>query len=176
MDERLYERSRRDTVWKGFRLFAVGIRRPIAEIIPDGIYASMWRFRLLPGGKLSDMVNLSRAKDAAVTVALAALNAPIRRSGGPRIEQTPSLAPEAPADEREPVGASGEISRTIAAVSSALSHISDTVAALRILSASGPGRSSESRTALPPWKHRQVDNLGTGAAANSSLQLFDRAQ
>jgi hypothetical protein len=33
----------------------------------------MWRVR--HGGKLTDMVNLSRAKDAAISIALAELNA-----------------------------------------------------------------------------------------------------
>lgn len=36
--------------------------------------AVMWRFRLLPDGELSDMMNLTRAKDAASLAAAARIN------------------------------------------------------------------------------------------------------
>ena len=39
----------------------------LAEVIPDNEYAGMWRIRW-PDGQLSDMVNLSRAKDAAMVL------------------------------------------------------------------------------------------------------------
>lgn len=39
-------------------------RKPLAHIVPDAKYPSMWRIKW-PNGMLSDMVNLSRAKDAA---------------------------------------------------------------------------------------------------------------
>jgi hypothetical protein len=52
--------------WKRFgaewRLFHD--RRTVARVVPDSKYPGMWRVRL-PGG-LSDMVNLSRARDAAL--------------------------------------------------------------------------------------------------------------
>jgi hypothetical protein len=60
--------------WKGNRLFRHGKRTPVALIEPDKNYPGMWRFRLLPAGEFSDMVNLSRTKDAAVAVVLAMLN------------------------------------------------------------------------------------------------------
>jgi hypothetical protein len=41
----------------------------LAEVIPDNEYAGMWRIRW-PDGQLSDMVNLSRAKDAACVLAM----------------------------------------------------------------------------------------------------------
>ena len=39
----------------------------LAEVIPDDEYAGMWRIRW-PDRQLSDMVNLSRAKDAAMVL------------------------------------------------------------------------------------------------------------
>lgn len=54
---------RRDGVWRGPRLYFRG--RLIATIVQDVRYADMWRVRL-PDGTISDMVNLSRAKDAAM--------------------------------------------------------------------------------------------------------------
>ncbi len=38
-------------------------RRQVGRVVPDSKYPDMWRVKL-PGG-LSDMVNLSRARDAA---------------------------------------------------------------------------------------------------------------
>ena len=43
-------------------------KTPLAWVIPDAKYPSMWRIKW-PDGHLSDMVNLSRAKDAAVAIA-----------------------------------------------------------------------------------------------------------
>ena len=60
--------------WRGHQLFRHGVRAPIAQIEPDETHPGMWRFRLLPGGASSDMVNLARAKDAAATLVLAGLN------------------------------------------------------------------------------------------------------
>ena len=54
--------------------FPTRVRAPLAQIELDETYPGMWRFRLLPDGGLSDMVNLSRAKDAAATLVLARLN------------------------------------------------------------------------------------------------------
>jgi hypothetical protein len=45
----------------------------VASIETDSIWPGMWRVRL-PDGHLTDLVNLSRAKDAAASLALAALN------------------------------------------------------------------------------------------------------
>ena len=43
--------------------------KALAEVIPDDEYAGMWRIRW-PDGQLSDMVNLTRAKDAARVLAM----------------------------------------------------------------------------------------------------------
>jgi hypothetical protein len=45
----------------------------MATIVPDSTWPGMWRVRM-PDGHLTDMVNLTRAKDAAQSLALAVLN------------------------------------------------------------------------------------------------------
>lgn len=59
--------------WDGYRLFVRRSGRPLATIVPDTEWPGMWRVRM-PDGRLSDMVNLTRAKDAALSLALAVLN------------------------------------------------------------------------------------------------------
>lgn len=80
--------------WRKHLLFCYGRPDPIAEVVPDGKYPGMWRLRLLPDGNLSDMVNLSRAKDAAIARALGFLNGKKR---------APDTAPAGP-DGGEPPG------------------------------------------------------------------------
>ena len=59
-----------DLAWRkadrGFALLRQA-KSPILWVVEDGTYARMWRIRH-PGGRLSDMVNLARAKDAALSV------------------------------------------------------------------------------------------------------------
>ena len=43
-------------------------KHPVAEVVPDKTYPGMWRVRT-PDGWLSDMANLTRAKDAAMAIA-----------------------------------------------------------------------------------------------------------
>jgi hypothetical protein len=43
-------------------------RTPIALVVPDSVYPGMYRIRW-PSGEQSDMVNLARAKDAALAIA-----------------------------------------------------------------------------------------------------------
>jgi hypothetical protein len=64
--------GRDDLIWDGGEL-QLNRGRVLATVVPDEIWPGMWRARL-PDGHLADMVNLSRAKDAAVSLALAALN------------------------------------------------------------------------------------------------------
>ena len=66
--------DRQDLIWEGnqLRLFS-GQGRVLANIEPDLTWPRMWRVRL-PDGYLTDMVNLSRAKDAAASLALGVLN------------------------------------------------------------------------------------------------------
>ena len=66
--------SRRDLVWDDKQLRLHSIRgRVLAAIEPDQTRPGMWRVRLADGW-LTEMVNLSRAKDAAASHALATLN------------------------------------------------------------------------------------------------------
>ena len=50
-----------------------GSKELLTRIVPDSQYPNMWRIEL-DEGKLSDMVNLTRARDAAIAVALKAFN------------------------------------------------------------------------------------------------------
>jgi hypothetical protein len=42
-------------------------KNPVAEIVPDSHWSGMWRIAW-PDGRVSDMVNLSRARDAAQAI------------------------------------------------------------------------------------------------------------
>jgi hypothetical protein len=58
--------------WKNDRLM-VGRRWSGARIVPDLVWPKMWRVEF-PAGRLSDMVNRTRAKDAAAALVLTDLN------------------------------------------------------------------------------------------------------
>jgi hypothetical protein len=55
-------------VWQGNEL-RLGKRKLLATLEPDAEYRGMWRVRL-PSGRVTDMVNLSRAKDYACAAAV----------------------------------------------------------------------------------------------------------
>jgi hypothetical protein len=63
--------SAKDFNWKGSRLYFEG--RIVARIASDAIYPRMWRV-IRPDGSLSDMANLTRARDAAVAQVLRNFN------------------------------------------------------------------------------------------------------
>jgi hypothetical protein len=66
--------ARTDLIWEGNELRLFSSRgRVQASIQPDETWSGLWRVRL-PHGYLTDVVNLSRATDAAASLALAALN------------------------------------------------------------------------------------------------------
>src|SRR5262245_41806784 len=70
--------GRRDLTWRGERdgtlvLCRAGSSAILAQIVADRVYPGMWRVKL-PSGKLSDMTNLVRAKDPAMSIALSILN------------------------------------------------------------------------------------------------------
>jgi hypothetical protein len=58
--------------WDGLTL-RLG-KRVVATVIPDPEWPNMYRVKLSHAGQLSDMVNLTRAKDAAVCLATGHLN------------------------------------------------------------------------------------------------------
>jgi hypothetical protein len=60
-----------DLLWKGNELRLKG--RTIVEIVEDSKYPGMWRVKK-PDGSLTDMVNITRARDAARGLALGILN------------------------------------------------------------------------------------------------------
>ena len=66
--------GRQDLIWDGSQLQLLSNRSLVrASIEPDQTWPGMWRVRL-PDGYLTDMVNLSRAEDAAASLALSVLN------------------------------------------------------------------------------------------------------
>jgi hypothetical protein len=60
-----------DLRWDGNRL-RLHSGRVLAVVEPDARWSGMWRVRL-PNGSLTDLVNMSRARDAAVSLALETL-------------------------------------------------------------------------------------------------------
>src|SRR5262249_991041 len=66
---------------RGSRLYLNG--KIVARIIADETYQKMWRV-VGPDGSLSDMANVARARDAALTQALRDLNAKETPLEGPR--------------------------------------------------------------------------------------------
>lgn len=61
----------RHLTWKGHRLCCGN--RKLVEIVQDDRYPTMWRVKR-PDGSLTDMVNITRARDAARGLALKVLN------------------------------------------------------------------------------------------------------
>jgi hypothetical protein len=83
--------GRRDLTWRRetdgtLVLYRTGSRSILAQIVADRVYPSMWRVKM-PSGKLSDMTNLTRAKDAAMSIAISILN---------RAQKAQETASEAP--------------------------------------------------------------------------------
>ena len=64
--------SNNSLVWRDNALLYRG--REVARLVNDSVYEGMWRVRLAEG-RLSDMVNPARARDAARALALSVLNA-----------------------------------------------------------------------------------------------------
>jgi len=69
--------------WRGDRLCLKGGGKsaPQVSIVQDEKYSSMYRVRY-PDGRLSDMVNRARARDAAKSILLDVLNATQTAAGG----------------------------------------------------------------------------------------------
>jgi hypothetical protein len=69
------------------------------QVVPDATYPGMWRIRH-SDGRLSDFVNLSRAKDAAISLALGILNADERRAVSPPMRETDPAAVLVPSEAK----------------------------------------------------------------------------
>ena len=52
-----------------WELYYGNARKPLARVVPDAKYPGMWRIAW-PDGRQSDMVNLTRAKDAAIVLGM----------------------------------------------------------------------------------------------------------
>jgi hypothetical protein len=66
--------GRKEFVWDGLQLRLRSLSGPVtATVAKDAHWPGMWRVQF--GGRLSDMTNLSRAKDAAISIVLRGLNA-----------------------------------------------------------------------------------------------------
>jgi hypothetical protein len=52
-----------ETTMKQYSLYYLNRPKPVLSVVPDAAYTGMWRVAW-PDGRLSDMVNLTRAKDA----------------------------------------------------------------------------------------------------------------
>lgn len=72
----------KDFVWKNNHLYGKGRAESLVSVVQDWKYTTMWRVRTSDGA-LSDQVNLTRAKDAAVSIVLRGLNT----------QETPRVAP-----------------------------------------------------------------------------------
>src|SRR5215472_4108934 len=57
------------TIENGFALHRWQTKTPLLHVVPDTVHPGMWRIRSLDG-RLTDMANLPRARDAAVAIAL----------------------------------------------------------------------------------------------------------
>jgi hypothetical protein len=93
--------SRKDFSWHeqsdGWALHAIGHRSAIVHVVPDGVRPGMWRIRH-PDGRLSDMANLTWAKDGAIAVAMRWLD-PRKVSR----RETVGLSPRRKAEQSRPV-------------------------------------------------------------------------
>jgi hypothetical protein len=78
-----------DLTWRGDSLL-LG-QRQLAHLVPDTRHRGMWRISI--NGRLTDMVNKSRARDAALSLALGLLNrnAEETRSGDPSVEKNAAM-------------------------------------------------------------------------------------
>jgi hypothetical protein len=74
----------------GFTLHLRQAKSPLLHVVPDNTYSGMWRIRL-SDSRLTAMVNLPRAKDAGLSVALASLNA--KKDYRESAPETPPIAP-----------------------------------------------------------------------------------
>ena len=66
-------RDRTDLQWRGLALHLGEQAEPLLTVVPDARWLGMWRIRFRDG-QLSDIVNLSRAMDAAESFALSDTN------------------------------------------------------------------------------------------------------
>jgi hypothetical protein len=78
--------SSRQLIWRkagnGYSLHFERRSTPLLHVVPDEIHSGMFRIRL-SDGELSDIANLSRARDAGITHGLGILNRKSRQGTAP---------------------------------------------------------------------------------------------
>jgi len=92
----------RELRWKGDKLM-IGTRNSGAKIIPDSTWPGMFRAEY-PPGVVSDMTNLTRAKDAAIGLVTYRLNSKTPENKTPekavrepaRFANPPAMGPDSP--------------------------------------------------------------------------------
>jgi|GEM_PF-2309888 len=94
--------DRNELFWKrdgvNWNLHRYGSKAVLARVVPDAVYVGMYRVRQNTG-ELSDMVNLTRARDAAGAIIVALLNSRERTGGWPPIDlNAPPVSQPAPDD------------------------------------------------------------------------------
>ena len=102
--------SRVDLKWDGLRL-RLKTGRLLATVEPDGKWPAMYRARL-PNGHLTDMVNLTRAEDAAIALACTELNKSkrdISRVQAPLMSQSMPVAISMPSSTNANPGGVGRV-------------------------------------------------------------------
>ena len=88
--------ARTALAWKGNSLHIGGKGNSVLAIEPDARWPGMWRVQL-SDGSLSDMVNLTRARDAAMSIARRLLQIEETASGARRTAMEPSAGLPEPA-------------------------------------------------------------------------------
>jgi len=78
-----------------------GSRRPLVHVVPDDRWPGMWRL-VWPDGRLSDMVNLARAKDAAIAICERGPPARDRRRFNWKYDRSKAAAQAPPMRRRAP--------------------------------------------------------------------------
>jgi len=86
--------------WKGDKLYYLG-RRSDYSVVQDEKYPQMWRVRR-PDGSLSDMVNQTRAKDAAMVMLGRDLNVSQTARDQSPVAQTDEGYPRTPKPKNSP--------------------------------------------------------------------------
>ena len=86
--------GRENLRWDGNDLYLGRSSNLLCSVVPDERYAGMWRVKYTDG-RMSDMVNLSRARDAAISSSLSKLNSRETGAGTAPMRLNPERVPEA---------------------------------------------------------------------------------
>jgi hypothetical protein len=96
--------SARHLRWKGSKLYFEG--KIVGRVVPDGDWPGMWRV-IRQDGSLSDMANLTRARDAAIAQVLRDLNGKETGLGASLVRQDQESDPPATVAALKPKDSNG---------------------------------------------------------------------